>query len=324
MDFLPVCAIIVPNLTIKESTAMGLLVVGSVAFDSVKTPFGEAEDVLGGSATYFSTSASYFTDVSLVAVVGEDFPKKHIDFLKLRNIDTRGLVHAPGKTFRWKGEYGFDLNEARTLDTQLNVFETFRPVLPEEYRGADIVFLANIDPDLQREVLTQVRDPKLVAADTMNFWIEGKRDSLVKTLSQVDILFINDSEARQLTGKPNLVKAAREINAMGPRTIVIKRGEYGVLLFHAGSVFSAPAYPLEDVFDPTGAGDTFGGGFMGFIANSMDFSEPTLRQATVMGSVMASYNVEDFSLNRIKDLDYKEIEARFREFKGLSHFDDLD
>jgi len=303
---------------------MGLLVVGSVAFDSVKTPFGEADEVLGGSATYFSTSASYFTDVSLVAVVGEDFPKKHIDFLKLRNIDTRGLVTAPGKTFRWKGQYGFDLNEAQTLDTQLNVFETFKPDLPEEYRGADIVFLANIDPDLQREVLTQVKDPKLVALDTMNFWIEGKRDSLVKTLGQVDILFINDSEARQLTGMPNLVKAAREINSMGPRTIVIKRGEYGVLLFHGGSVFSAPAYPLEDVFDPTGAGDTFGGGFMGFIANSMDFSEGTLRQATVMGSVMASYNVEDFSLNRIRDLDYKEIEARFREFKGLSHFDDLE
>jgi len=303
---------------------MGLLVVGSVAFDSVKTPFGEAEDVLGGSATYFSTSASYFTDVSLVAVVGEDFPKKHIDFLKLRNIDTRGLVTAPGKTFRWKGQYGFDLNEAQTLDTQLNVFETFKPDLPEEYRGADIVFLANIDPDLQREVLTQVKDPKLVALDTMNFWIEGKRDSLIKTLSQVDILFINDSEARQLTGMPNLVKAAREINSYGPRTIVIKRGEYGVLLFHGGSVFAAPAYPLEDVFDPTGAGDTFGGGFMGFIANSMDFSESTLRQATVMGSVMASYNVEDFSLNRIRDLDYKEIEARFREFKKLAHFDDLD
>lgn len=303
---------------------MGLLVVGSVAFDSVKTPFGEADEVLGGSATYFSTSASYFTDVSLVAVVGEDFPKKHIDFLKLRNIDTRGLVTAPGKTFRWKGQYGFDLNEAQTLDTQLNVFETFKPDLPQEYRGADIVFLANIDPDLQREVLTQVKDPKLVALDTMNFWIEGKRDSLIKTLGQVDLLFINDSEARQLTGMPNLVKAAREINSYGPRIIVIKRGEYGVLLFNEGSVFSAPAYPLEDVFDPTGAGDAFGGGFMGFIANSMDFSEATLRQATVMGSVMASYNVEDFSLNRIRDLDYKEIEARFREFKGLAHFDDLD
>lgn len=303
---------------------MGLLVVGSVAFDSVKTPFGEADEVLGGSATYFSTSASYFTDVSLVAVVGEDFPKKHMDFLKLRNIDTRGLVTAPGKTFRWKGQYGFDLNEAQTLDTQLNVFETFKPDLPQEYRGADIVFLANIDPDLQREVLTQVKDPKLVALDTMNFWIEGKRDSLIKTLGQVDLLFINDSEARQLTGMPNLVKAAREINSYGPRIIVIKRGEYGVLLFHEGNVFSAPAYPLEDVFDPTGAGDTFGGGFMGFIANSMDFSEATLRQATVMGSVMASYNVEDFSLNRIRDLDYKEIEARFREFKGLAHFDDLE
>jgi sugar/nucleoside kinase (ribokinase family) len=302
---------------------MSLLVVGSVAFDSVKTPFGEVEDALGGSATYLSTSASYFTDVSLVAVVGDDFPDKHVNFLKMRKIDVRGLERVPGKTFRWKGQYGFDLNEARTLDTQLNVFESFKPKLPEEYKGADVVFLANIDPDLQYDVLDQVRSPKLVALDTMNFWISGKRDSLIRTLGRVDLLFINDAEARQLTNEPNLVKAARAINSYGPRTVVIKQGEYGVLLFHAGGVFSAPAYPLESVFDPTGAGDTFGGGFMGYLASTLDFSEPAMRRATIMGSVMASFNVEDFSLNRIRDLDYREIENRYREFKRLAHFDDL-
>lgn len=303
---------------------MALLVVGSVAFDSVKTPFGEVEEALGGSATYFSTSASYFTDVSLVAVVGEDFPEKHINFLKTRSIDVSGLERAAGgKTFRWKGQYGFDLNEAQTLDTQLNVFQSFKPKLSEKHKKADVVFLANIDPDLQREVVSQVESPKLVAMDTMNFWITGKRDSLIKTLGKVDLLFINDAEARQLTGKPNLVKAAREINSYGPKTVVIKRGEYGVLLFHGDEIFSAPAYPLEDVFDPTGAGDTFAGGFMGYISNAMDFSGATLRRATIMGSVMASYNVEDFSLNRIKNLDYKEIESRFRAFKRLSHFDDI-
>jgi sugar/nucleoside kinase (ribokinase family) len=302
---------------------MGLLVVGSIAFDSVTTPFGTAEDVLGGSATYFSTSASYFADVRLVAVVGEDFPEKHINFLKTRNIDVKGIERREGKTFRWKGSYGYDLNEAHTLSTELNVFEHFRPSIPEEYREADVVFLANIDPDLQREVLGQVRSPKLIAMDTMNFWIEGKRASLIETLKLVDILIINDAEARQLTGEPNLVRAARKVFSYGPGTLVIKRGEYGVLLFKKDSVFSAPAYPLEDVFDPTGAGDTFGGGFMGYIANTMDFSETTMRRAAVMGSVMASYNVEDFSLNRIKNLDYKEIEARYREFKRLAHFEDL-
>ncbi len=302
---------------------MSLLVVGSVAFDTVKTPFGEVEDVLGGSATFFSTSASYFTDVRLVAVVGEDFPDKHVNFLKMREIDVTGLERAKGKTFRWKGQYGYALNEAETLDTQLNVFESFRPDIPDQYKDSDVVFLANIDPDLQRDVLHQVDKPKLVAADTMNFWIEGKRASLMKTLKLVDILLINDGEARQLTGEHNLVKAARAIFSMGPTTLVIKRGEYGVLLFHGDSVFSAPAYPLEDVFDPTGAGDTFAGGFMGYIANIMDFKESVVRRATVMGSVMASYNVEDFSLNRIRDLDYKEIEGRYREFKALAHFDDI-
>jgi sugar/nucleoside kinase (ribokinase family) len=302
---------------------MGLLVVGSIALDSVETPFGTVEEVLGGSATYFSTSASYFTDVSLVAVVGEDFPEKHISFLKLRNVDLRGLERKKGRTFRWKGSYGYDLNEAHTLRTELNVFEHFKPKLPEEYREAEVVFLANIDPDLQREVLGQVKSPRVVAADTMNFWIEGKRNSLIETLKQVDILLINGSEARQLTGEPNLVKAARKINTYGPKTLIVKQGEYGVLMFNGSSVFSAPAYPLEDVFDPTGAGDTFAGGFMGYLANTMDFSEAAMRRATVLGSVMASFDVEDFSLNKIRDLEYREIEARYREFRKLAHFEDI-
>ncbi|MGD2080761.1 MAG: PfkB family carbohydrate kinase [Nitrospirota bacterium] len=302
---------------------MSLLVVGSVAFDSVETPFGRAEEVLGGSATYFATSASYFIDVNLVAVVGEDFPEKHVNFLRMRSINLDGLEKTGGKTFRWQGKYGYALNEAQTLNTELNVFEHFRPKLPEHYRDAEVVFLANIDPDLQRDVLEQTKGPRIVAADTMNFWIESKRDSLIETLKRVNILLINDSEARQLTDEPNLVKAARKITTYGPDTLLIKQGEYGVTMFNKNGIFIAPAYPLEAVFDPTGAGDTFAGGFMGYLANTMDFSDTSLRRAAVMGSVMASFNVEDFSLNKIRELDYKEIEARFREFKRISHFEDI-
>jgi sugar/nucleoside kinase (ribokinase family) len=302
---------------------MGMLVVGSVAFDSVETPFGKAEDVLGGSATYFSTSASYFTNVALVAVIGDDFPEKHITFLKSRNIDVSGLERASGSTFRWKGRYSYELNEAHTLETHLNVFQSFKPVLPEGHRDYEVVFLANIDPDLQREVLAQVKKPRLVACDTMNFWIQGKRDSLVETLKLVDILIINDGEARQLSDEPNLVRAAAKIRAMGPKTLIIKRGEYGALLFTRDGVFAAPAYPLEEVFDPTGAGDTFAGGFMGYLANTMNFDDASIRKAIIFGSVMASFNVEDFSLNRLKSLDYSEIENRYREFRRLTHFDDI-
>jgi len=302
---------------------MSLLVVGSVAFDSVETPFGKVEDALGGSATFFSTSASYFTDIRLVAVVGEDFSERHINFLKTKNIDIKGLERAKGKTFRWSGRYDYDLNTAHTLKTELNVFESFKPKLPEEYKDSDVVFLANIDPDLQRDVLSQVRNPQVVAADTMNFWIEGKRESLLKTLKSVNILIINEAEARELAKEPNLIKAAKKISSFGPKTIVIKRGEYGVLMFSGESIFSAPAYPLESVFDPTGAGDTFAGGFMGYLTSIRDWSEKSMRKAIIMGSVMASFAVEDFSLNKIKSLDYSEIEARFREFKRLSHFEDL-
>jgi sugar/nucleoside kinase (ribokinase family) len=298
---------------------MSILVVGSVAFDSVETPFGRGDEVLGGSGTYFSTSAAFFTEVNLVAVVGEDFPAEHVEFLRSRNIDLTGLQTAPGKTFRWKGRYGFDLNEAQTLDTQLNVFETFRPEIPGEYVGAEYVFLANIDPELQLEVLKQVAKPRLVACDTMNFWIEGKRDAL--TLRHVDMLLINEGEARQLAGEPNLVKAARAILEMGPKTLVVKRGEYGVLMFTEHSIFSAPAFPLETVYDPTGAGDTFAGGFMGFLASTRNLTEANIRRAIVFGSVMASFAVEDFSLDRMRSLEYPEIEERYRKFKVLTEFE---
>lgn len=302
---------------------MSIVVVGTVAFDTVETPFGKGENVLGGSATYFSTSASFFTDVSLVAVVGEDFPEEHVRFLQSRDINTDGLQRIPGKTFHWTGKYGYDLNEAQTLDTQLNVLMDFKPVLPESYRDADYLFLANIDPDLQMEVLQQVRSPKLVACDTMNFWISSKPEALRKVLQKVDIVVINEGEARQFTGEANLVKAARAIIALGCKRLVVKRGEYGVLMFTADSVFAAPAFPLEDVFDPTGAGDTFAGGFMGYLANTGDLSDEGIRQALVFGSVMASFNVEDFSLNRMKRLDYREIENRYRSFKSLTSFRDL-
>ncbi len=302
---------------------MSILVVGSVAFDSVKTPFGVADEVLGGSGSYFSTSASFFADVSLVAVVGEDFPDEHVETLSSKGIDLKGLKKVPGKTFRWKGYYEYDLNQAHTLDTQLNVFSDFDPVLPEGYSDLPYVFLANIDPELQMKVLDQVKSPKLVACDTMNFWIEGKPDKLREMLKRVDLCIINEGEARQFSGESSLVKAARHIMDLGPTTLIVKRGEYGALMFSADSVFSAPAYPLEDIFDPTGAGDTFAGGVMGYIANTGDISEDGIRKAIICGSVMASFNVEAFSLERLNTLSMDEVHSRYREFKRLTHFEDL-
>lgn len=303
---------------------MSILVVGSVAFDSIKTPFGEVDEVLGGSACYFSTSASFFTEVALVAVIGADFPQEHVEFLRSRNIDLLGLQRGEGRTFRWKGRYDYDLNEAHTLETQLNVFEAFKPKIPESYRNAEYVFLANIDPELQLDVLRQVDNPKLVACDTMNFWIEGKRRDLIRTLARVDILVINEAEVRQLAGEPNLVKAAQIVRDFGPKTLVVKRGEYGVLMFGEGSIFSAPAYPLEEVFDPTGAGDTFAGGFVGYLAATRNLNEQNLRKAIVFGTVMASFTVEKFSLDRLKEIDYQEITARYQKIKLLTDFADLD
>ncbi len=300
-----------------------LLVVGSVALDTVKTPFGEVSEVLGGSATFFSTAASYFTSVDLIAVVGEDFPPQHLAFLKSRGIDLTGLEQRPGATFRWKGEYTHQLNEAHTLDTQLNVFETFRPKIPEAYRSPDLLFLGNIDPELQLDVLQKLSRPPLVACDTMNFWINGKREALWRVLEQVDILIVNDGEARALGEDTNLVKVAQKILARGPKHLIIKRGEYGVLMFTEKHVFGAPAFPLEDVRDPTGAGDTFAGGFLGYLTATGNRSVEAFKQAIIFGSVMASFAVEAFSLDRLRILDYKEIQERFRAFKRLTHFEDI-
>ncbi|HAG50965.1 MAG: sugar kinase [Deltaproteobacteria bacterium GWC2_42_51] len=302
---------------------MGILVVGSVALDSVETPFGKADNVLGGSATYFSTAASYFTDVSLVAVIGEDFPDEHINFLKEKGVDTNGLQKIAGKTFRWQGRYEYDLNEAHTIATHLNVFKKFKPHIPAVYTKSPYVFLANIDPEIQLNVLEQVKKPKFVACDTMNFWIEGKPDALKGLLSKVDLFVLNEGEAREFAKEPNLVKAAKKILAYGPKTVIIKRGEYGALMFNGGSIFSAPAYPLESVFDPTGAGDSFAGGLIGYLANIDNTNESNIRQAIIFGSVMASFNVEDFSLNRMRTLTLKEIYDRYRKFKQLTHFEDI-
>lgn len=300
-----------------------LLVVGSVALDTVKTPFGERTEVLGGSATYFATSASFFTTVAVIAVVGDDFPPQHVAFLKSRGIDLTGLERRPGATFRWRGEYTHQLNEAHTLDTKLNVFETFRPKIPDAYRSPDVLFLGNIDPELQLDVLQKVERPGLVACDTMNFWIHGRRDALWKVLEQVDVLIINDGEARALGQDSNLVKVAKLVLSRGPKHLIIKRGEYGVLMFNEKQVFGAPAFPLEDVRDPTGAGDTFAGGFLGYLAATGNRSPEAMKQAIIFGSVMASFTVEAFSLDRLRILDYKEIQARYRDFKRLTHFEDI-
>lgn len=299
---------------------MNLLVVGSVALDSVETPYGMVENALGGSAVYFSVSASYFTNVGVVAVIGRDFPEDHLNFLKSKRIDLRGLKRESGLTFHWKGRYSGDLNEAETIDTQLNVFEDFRPYIPEEYRESSFVFLANIDPELQLNVLEQVKRPKLTICDTMNFWIEGKLEQLKEIIKRVDILIINEGEVRQLSRETNLIKAYQKISSYGPKVLVIKQGSYGALLFTPSSVFSAPAYPLEELSDPTGAGDCFAGGFVGYLAKSQDTAEDELRKAVIYGSVMASFNVEDFSLGRLKTLTIDEIEKRFESFRKLTQF----
>ncbi len=302
---------------------MSILVVGSVAYDTVETPFGRAERVLGGSASFFSVAASFFTPVRLVAVVGEDFGEAQLAAFRGRPIDLDGLERTAGKTFHWQGKYSYDLNHRDTICTDLNVFEFFKPRLPQSYRDVEHVFLGNIDPELQLDVLEQVERPRLVACDTMNFWIGGKPEALRRTLARVDVLLVNDAEARELSGEWNVVKAARAIRALGPRTLVIKKGEHGVLMFSDAGSFAAPAYPLEDVFDPTGAGDTFAGGFLGYLASSADGGEATLRRAVIMGSALASFCVEAFSLDRLLRLTRPEIDERFRLFKKLTHFEEI-
>lgn len=304
---------------------MSILVVGSVAFDKLITPFGEADRILGGAATHFALASSMFTPTNVVAVVGDDFTDEHRDVFSGREIDLSGLEVAPGKTFYYGGEYSYELNDRTTLFTELNVFENFQPKIPESYKDCEYVFLANIHPSLQLEVLEQVRKPRLVAADTMNFWIEGTPRELARVLEHVDILLINDAEARQLTNEYNLVKAAEKVREMGPKTIVIKRGEYGVLLFgDDGHRFAAPAFPLETVFDPTGAGDSFGGGFLGHIAHRGSTSDEVLRQAIVFGNVLGSFCVEDWGTRRIKGISKEHILDRYRDFKRLTYFEDID
>ncbi|HEV8712779.1 MAG TPA: PfkB family carbohydrate kinase [Candidatus Binatia bacterium] len=299
---------------------MSILVVGSVAFDTIETPYGRVEEVLGGSAAYFAVAASYFAPVKLVAAVGEDFPVPERAFLASRDIDLSGLTVSKGRTFRWTGRYHEDMNVRDTLDLQLNVFADFSPQLPAGFRDAPFVFLANINPGLQGGVLDQLTCPRLIACDTISHWIAGARPELEALLKKVDILVINDEEARLLSGERNMVRAARKILGSGPRTLLVKRGEYGVLLFSPDSIFAVPAYPLEEVFDPTGAGDSFAGGFLGYLAQSGDLSEAGFRKAIVYGSVVASFVVEDFSLRRLRTLTRDDIERRYRQFVSLTEF----
>ncbi|MEX2115696.1 MAG: PfkB family carbohydrate kinase [Bacteroidota bacterium] len=303
---------------------MSLLVVGSVALDSVETPFGKVENALGGSAVFIGMSACYLAaPVRLVAVVGGDFPKSYLELLEERSIDLDGLKIVPeGKTFRWGGRYHYDLNTRDSLYTDLNVFEHFDPVIPEQYRKSSYVCLGNIHPRLQRRVLEQIEKPRLVIGDTMNYWIQNTADELQKTLRVMDVLIINDSEARLLTQEPNLVKAAKRIIDLGPKIIIIKKGEHGALLVTEKTIFSAPAYPLETIYDPTGAGDSFAGGFAGWLAKTDDLSPENLKRAVIYGSALASFCVERFSVDRLKDLTYLEIKDRYRSFMNLSHFDE--
>jgi sugar/nucleoside kinase (ribokinase family) len=303
---------------------MSLLVVGSIAFDAVETPFGKCEKMLGGAAAHFSIAASFFTDVRIVGVVGGDFSPDEQKVFDAHGVDTSDLERVDdGKTFRWFGRYDYDLNVAQTLDTHLNVFADFQPKLSAKSKSARLVFLANIQPDLQRGVREQVTGAELVALDTMNYWIERSPDSLLQTIKTVDLVIINDAEARQLTGIPNLIKAARTILSWGPKALIVKRGEYGAALFTSQSYFAIPAYPLESVFDPTGAGDTFAGGFMGYLSSQEKLDDGAMRRAMIFGSVMASFNVEEFGTERVQRLTHDEINERFRAFRQMTHFDEI-
>jgi sugar/nucleoside kinase (ribokinase family) len=301
---------------------MSLLVVGSVALDSVETPFGKADNVIGGSGTFFSASASHLSPVQLVGVVGDDYPMDQLEPLRKRGVDMAGLEQATGESFRWRGRYRHDLNSAETLETRLGVFSHFSPKIPAQFRNAPFVFLANIDPRLQLDVLRQVERPKLVACDTMNFWIESRRPDIVELIKHVDLITLNDGEARQLTDCFNLVKAARWIMQHGPKMVIIKKGEHGAFLFKERSIFFAPAYPLEDVFDPTGAGDSFAGGFMGYLAKTNDLSDANLRRAVIYGSAMGSFAVEKFSVQRLLEIDASDIANRVADFRRLVAFEE--
>ena len=302
-----------------------VLVVGSLGLDTLKTPFGEARDILGGTTSYFSLAARVYTDVRVVAVVGKDFPVAYRRLLEQGNVDLRGLQVMDGKTFRWSGQYRFDMNVAETLDTQLNVFADFHPDLPEDYRETDYVFLANIHPSLQLEVLEQVQRPKLVVADSMNLWIETTKDTLTEVLRRADIVLLNDGEVRQYAGTPNLIAGGRAILDLGPRAVVIKKGEHGALLISRDDgVFVAPAYPQEEVRDPTGAGDSFAGGFVGYLASRDDSSPAAIRRAIVHGCAVASFTVEDFGVQRLAEIGTQDVVQRYSAFRNLTQFVDED
>ncbi len=299
---------------------MSILIVGSMALDTVKTPAGRHKEILGGSATYSSVSAGFFNPVRLVAVVGKDFPKKHIRFLKNHNIDLTGLEIKQGKTFRWEGEYGWDFSDPKTLLTELNVLGSFNPGIPDKYKNSRYVFLANIDPKAQMRVLKQIKNPKLIMCDTMNYWIQNSRKDLLKVLKQTNIFLLNESEARQLTSENNLLLAAKAIKKMGPATIIIKKGEHGAVLFSQKSFFCIPAFLLESIIDPTGAGDTFAGGIIGFLSTVKKINNASLKSAVIYGSIMATFAVEDFSLRRLDRINKHDISRRVKEFKKYSCF----
>jgi len=305
---------------------LGLLVVGSLALDTVETPFDKVNEALGGSATYISLAASYFSSpIELVGVVGSDFPKEYVNLLRHNNIDLEGLQIIEGeKTFRWGGKYHYDLNIRDTLFTELNAFQNFNPVIPQRFQKSKFVCLGNIDPVLQIRVLDQMNDPQFVVCDTMNYWIEGMKNELLRLLKRVNVLIINDSEARLLTNEPNLIKASKTIRKLGPEILIIKKGEHGAMLFMDDVIFSAPAYPLETIFDPTGAGDTFAGGFIGYLHKTRKLSSDNLKRAVIYGSSMASFCVEKFSTKALEELSYLKIQDRFMEFKNISNFDRLE
>lgn len=302
-----------------------ITIVGSVALDSVRTPFGEVNEALGGSATHASMSASFFSPINLVGVVGTDFPEAHLQLLRDRRVNLAGLQQVEGKTFHWKGYYDNDLNTAHTLLTDLNVFANFQPKLPESYTQSDYLFLGNIDPELQSYVLDQMERPKLVVVDTMNFWITSKREALINTLKRVDVVLLNEGEARQLCETSNLLRAAKRVLELGPKAVIIKKGEDGAMLVQDnGHIFISPTYPLEDVVDPTGAGDSFAGGLLGYLAYTGDLSNENFRRAIILGSVMASFNVEQFSCDRLRALTHDEILKRYNVLRKMSGFEKLE
>jgi|TARA_Y100000310_G_scaffold216244_1_gene217250 ribokinase len=295
------------------------IIIGTVALDSLETPFGRVKNALGGSACYASIAASFFSKPGILSIIGKDFPDEHINFLNKKGINTLGIILGE-KTFRWQGFYEFDMNEAKTLRTELNALQSYKVEVPEDYKNAKYAFLANIDPELQLAAVNNMKKPELVVMDTMNFWIEHKKKQLLKTIEKADILVLNDAEARQLFNTPNLVKAANTALKLHTKAVIIKKGEHGALLFTDNKHFNAPGYPLENIKDPTGCGDCFGGAFTGYIAKTQDLSETNLRKAVVYGSIIASYNAEDFSIERLRNINHEDIEKRYKEFKSIREF----